>query len=133
MKAVALPKKKLRHITVGDVRYAWSATGNDGWISLTVCPCEFDGQILCTSFGYQYFPDSRREERHFQTGEVICTSYPLNQHKIITPAVVRQVIKYAIKHGWQPEDKGLFKLPTLDGVIELANAPAREAVRILKK
>ncbi|MCP4180142.1 MAG: hypothetical protein GY756_20450 [bacterium] len=41
---MTLPKKGLRKIIVDNFQYGWSATGNAGWISLSVSPLNNPGQ-----------------------------------------------------------------------------------------
>lgn len=95
---MALPKKGLREITVNNVRYAWSATGNDEYIGLTVISLDKEGQLLSTGFNYHtevaggyYFFEGQISDRP-----------PF----IITPGIVRQVIEYALLKGWKPLVRG---------------------------
>jgi len=97
---MALPKKGLRKITVGDFRYAWSATGNDGWISLSVAPLDNQGQLVTTAFGYHSAVTGISEGPN---GNKITHT---KQQLIITPHIVRQVIEYALKDGWNPAKPG---------------------------
>mgnify|MGYP000152979684 FL=1 len=47
---MAFPKKGLRKITVDDTKYAYSITGNDDYISLSIGLLEKNGEILKGSF-----------------------------------------------------------------------------------
>jgi hypothetical protein len=49
---MALPKKGLRNITVDDVKYAWSTTGGDGWISLSIIPGKQQNRLITATFDY---------------------------------------------------------------------------------
>ena len=97
---MTLPKKELRKITIDNFRYAWSATGNDGWISLSIAPLDDQGQLITTSFvyhsavtGVSYASDGSKTTH-------------MKQQLIVTPHIVRQVIEYALKQGWNPTEKG---------------------------
>ena len=112
---MALPKKGLRKITVDNFRYAWSATGNDGWISLSIAPLDNLGQLLTTAFGYhsKVVGELRRP-----TGEHI--GYSVKQQLLVTPYIIRQIIQTALKKGWQPAVKGPpFSLPGVEKIIDL--------------
>jgi len=108
---MALPKKGLRKITVGNFRYAWSATGNDDFISLSIVPFDNEGQLLSTAFGYHAKTVS---VSHSADGRRTTSTI---QQLIITPYIVRQVIEYALLKGWNPRKKG----PQL-------NLPVEEAI-----
>lgn len=115
---MALPKKGLRKITVDEMRYGWSATGNDGWISLTVAPLNNGGQILTTAFNYHH---KVVEEGISENGG---TWRSLEQQLIITPYIVRQSIQYALKKGWNPSEKGpQFTLAGIENHIDLRIEP----------
>lgn len=98
---MALPKKGLRKITINNFHYAWSATGNDGWISLSIAPLDNQGQLVTTSFGYHSAATGV-----FYTSDGSKTVHT-EQQLIITPHIVRQVVEYALKQGWNPAKKGL--------------------------
>lgn len=111
---MALPKKGLRKITVSDFKYAWSATGNDDFISLTIAPLWQAGQLLSTAFGYH---STVIEEIQMPDGTTIRHG---QQRLRVTPFLVRQIIEYALRNGWQPEGKGQFYLPeAVERVIDL--------------
>ncbi len=97
---MTLPKKGLRKITVDGFHYAWSAKGNDGGISLTVAPLYNEGQILTTEFDYH---SKVVDGGILEDGSKWRTSI---QQLIVTPYIVRQVIEYALKNGWNPLEKG---------------------------
>lgn len=97
---MALPKKELRKITVDNTRYAWSATGNDGYINLSVALLNKEGQILST--GFDYHLPVIGDYYSFEEPSLIQNE----QHFIITPGIVQQVIEYALQKGWTPHVKG---------------------------
>jgi hypothetical protein len=94
---MALPRKGLRKITVDNVRYAWSATGNDDYIGLIVISLDKEGQVLSTGFDY-----NTGVTGYYSFSEQILDRQPF----IITPGIVRQVIEYALLKGWKPLVKG---------------------------
>jgi hypothetical protein len=94
---MALPKKGLRKITVDNVRYAWSATGNDNYIGLIVISLDKEGQVLSTGFDY-----NTGVTGYYSFAKQILDRQPF----IITPGIVRQVIEYALLKGWKPLVKG---------------------------
>lgn len=111
---MALPKKGLRKIIVDDFRYGWSATGNDGWISLTVAPLDNEGQILTTSFAYHSKVIEKGETEDGVKWQ------KLKQQLIITPNIVKQVIEYALKNGWNPIEKApQFRISHMDDKVDL--------------
>jgi hypothetical protein len=109
---MALPKKGLRKITVDDLKYAWSVTGNDGCIYLHVIPLEPEGQILAVQFDYH--SEEIREIRNVHGAKST-----LHSHFLITPYIVRQAIQYALSNGWQPQQKGTFTVRDMDDKIDL--------------
>ncbi len=112
---MALPKKGLRKITVDNFRYAWSATGNDGDINVSVAPLDNVGQLLSTAFGYH---SSVVAPLVREDGLVI--GYSLKQQLTITPYIIRQVIQYALGLGWNPKEKGAqFNVPGIEEKIDL--------------
>jgi hypothetical protein len=111
---MALPKKGLRKITVGTAPFAWSVTGNDYCISLTIALSNTSGQLLSTAFSYHSVKVGESRSEHSGTVQ------HLKQQIKITPGVVRQVIDYALAHGWQPFEKtGQFHLPNIENHIDL--------------
>ena len=109
---MAFSKKKKRKIVVNDNEYYWSATGNDGWISLCVMT-EIQGssRLLC-ALDYHHIPiESQINGRN--------VTYLTDQF-VITPYTVRQVVEHALSIGWKPFEKGkdLF-LGRIDDRIDL--------------
>lgn len=85
---MALPKKNSRTININDTEYCWIASGNDDIIFLIVCLKQSPGQKLVALFNYTIIVENNIIEVQ------------------ITPAIVKQVIEYAIKNGWNPHTKG---------------------------
>lgn len=96
---MALPKKGLRKITIYDKVYGWSATGNDGWISLSIALLEGNGQLLTAQFDYHH------KEISIHTTADGTTITDVQRQLIITPHIVKQVIEYALQQGWTPAEK----------------------------
>jgi hypothetical protein len=97
---MAFTKKGLRKITVEEFRYCWSTKGSSGCIGLTITPLENKAQQLTAIFDYHnkvVEEDETEDGRKFRT---------LRQQLVITPYIVRQVIKYGIEVGWSPMGKG---------------------------
>jgi hypothetical protein len=105
---VAFSKKKKRKIIVDEKEYFWSATGNDGWISLHIMTEVPSSSGLSCSFNYHYIP--------IQTANLTIDA---NQF-VITPFTVRQVTEYALSVGWKPFEKGRdLDLYQIDNKIDL--------------
>lgn len=96
---MAFPKKGLRKITVNGVEYSWIAKGNDGWLDLYLMKGNKDRQRLHATFGYGHKLSNVR----LASGEF---REQYQQQFKITPAIVRAVILYGMKNGWDPDAKG---------------------------
>jgi hypothetical protein len=105
---VAFSKKKKRKIIVEDKEYFWSATGNDGWISLHIMTEVQGSSKLSCSFDYHQIP--------IKSDDITILA---NQF-VITPFTVRQVVEYALSIGWKPFEKGQdIDLRKIDDKIDL--------------
>ena len=105
---MAFSKKKKRKIVVDEKVYYWSATGNDGWISLCIMT-EIKGssRINC-KFEYHHLPIES------QFGMISANQF------VITPYTVEQTILYALSIGWTPFEKGKdLNLNHIDDKIDL--------------
>ncbi|MEZ0368090.1 MAG: hypothetical protein ACAI44_03275 [Candidatus Sericytochromatia bacterium] len=93
---MALPLKGSRKITCEGFDYLWIATGNDGWIDLTVQLRDSEGQKLTASFDYasEITEEDEGRQRH-------------RQRRRITPALVRELILWALDQGWDPTALGV--------------------------
>jgi len=111
---MAFPKKGLRKITVDDTKYAYSITGNDDYISLSIGLLEKNGEILKGSFSY----NENRITNFGKDGKP--TSWSLYQRIKVTPDTIRQVIRYSLDNGWNPfQNKGEFWLYDVDNKVDL--------------
>lgn len=110
---MARSKKAARNIVVNDVKYRWRATGNDGWISLTIWPDALPGPVISSGLGYHQIAVPRGDG-----------AYSLTQQIIITNRIVRQVIELAIEeHRYDPRTAGQqLNLWGIDDAIDLSIA-----------
>jgi hypothetical protein len=110
---VAKSKKGARNIVVRDVRYRWRATGNDGYISLTIWPDARLGPAIVSSLGYHQKPIPLRNG-----------AFALTQQVVITNRLVRQAIELALEeHAYDPSTPGTeLNLRTIDQLIDLTIA-----------
>ena len=115
---MARSTKNARHIKVGDVEYRWRATGDSGFISITIWPDSDIGPDLRCNVGYyetwQPCVEDGRITSHRSLGDQI----------VITNRIVRRVIDYAIsEHGYDPLIRGhQLNLQCVDDKIDLSDA-----------
>jgi hypothetical protein len=111
---MALPKKGLRNITVDDVKYAWSITGTDDGISLSIIPIKRQNRLIRAYFEYHskvthewILPDGGKGQAAKQ--QIVVTGY-----------IVRQVILHAITKGWEAAGNiPVFNLGSMDNEVDL--------------
>lgn len=114
---MAFNKKKKRKIVVDEKEYYWSATGNDGWISLCVMTDVQESPRLFTAFDYHQIPVAG--EPFEIDGKEYKVTFLTNQF-VITPYTVRQVIEHALSIGWKPFEKGRdLTIADIDNKIDL--------------
>ena len=112
---MALPKKGLRKITVDNFRYAWSATGNDDFISVSVAPLDNVGQLLSTAFDYH-----SKATAPLIREDGLLIGFAYEQQLTITPYIIRQLIQHALSVGWNPTAKGpQFNLRSVEDLLDL--------------
>lgn len=109
---MAKATKGARHSVVGNVKYRWRATGNDGYIVLTVWPAELEGPAIVGLFdyGHELVPmgDGRVHGKH---------------QIVITARIVRRVLEYAVRLGYDAAVRGKqLDLGRLDARIDLSDA-----------
>jgi hypothetical protein len=109
---MAFAKKNKRKITVNNKIYYWSATGNDGWISLNIMPDIEEGSRLNCAFDYHHiYTECEHNGQKITSGS--------NQF-VITPYIVEQAVKYALSIRWKPFEKGeQLNLGHIDDKIDL--------------
>lgn len=110
---MAKAAKTARNITVGAVRFRWRATGNDGWISLTIWPRELPGPVIACSLDYHHTPEP------LANGVLALT-----RQVIVTNRLVRGVIELAISQfGYDAAKKGKqLNLPRVDELLDMSKA-----------
>lgn len=94
---MARSAKGSKRIAVRGVEYRWRATGNDGFISVTIWPSNSFGPQIACRFGY-----------HETTVPVDSNRYVLNGDQlIVTNRIVRRIIEYAIdRESYTPDQPG---------------------------
>jgi hypothetical protein len=109
---MAVSEKAARNIVVRGVRYRWRATGNDGWISLTIWPHELPGARIVCTFGY--------DQTHVPLGGGVTA---LTKQLVITNRIVRRVLEHALKKGYDPAQKAKqLELGAVDELIDISDA-----------
>jgi hypothetical protein len=110
---MAKAHKAARNIVVKDVAYRWRATGNDGWIALTVWPTALPGPAIHCTFDYDHTFVPKRAGVTSTTRQIV-----------ITARIVRRVIEYAIRtHRYDASAKGPeLDLKKVDEVIDRSDA-----------
>lgn len=96
---MGLPRKGSRIIQIEKSCYRYIVSGNDGFIDLVIELDDAKGQRFTASFDYHHI----RAEKKAIDGE---SYFSLTQRNQITPAVVKEVIEFGIKNGWNPKKVG---------------------------
>ncbi len=112
---MARAKKGARHIVVNGFAYCWRATGNDGFISLTVWPAKGVGGSISAMINY--------DETWTSTGPESRGLSPRRQ-LVVTNRIVSRVIELAgSKYGCNPMCEGTpLDLKSLENLIDLSDA-----------
>jgi hypothetical protein len=107
-------QKGSRRITVNDVDYRWRATGDDGYISLSIWPLNNVGPYIQGNFGYHQTWSPNGDGSYSSLGDQI----------VITNRIIRRIVEYAISaHRYTPLLKGkTLNLKVLDNVIKWDDA-----------
>jgi len=74
---VAVRKKGSRRIMVNGIEFRWSATGNDGWITIVIWPVKRDRVRIVGKFDYHSEVDEKPGDRgryHLIKGQTIITN-----------------------------------------------------------
>ena len=118
LKNMAVSKKKSHRIEVDGVEYRWRATGNDGWISLTVWPDGRDGPPITGNFKYH-----ETWVENGRTDHGPCYS-SLGDQIVITNRLVRRVIELATRdYSYDPDTNGKqLNLRNLDEKVRIDDA-----------
>lgn len=101
---MAFSKKNKRKITVGENAFYWFYDFQKDILRLTVMSGEKTYSRLVCDFKYKnlwlYFSELVKGEELYDNKILIISA------GVLTPWVVRQVIDYGLKNGWQPFTKG---------------------------
>ncbi len=110
---MARSTKGARNITVGNVRFRWRATGNDGWISISIWPSELPHPGIYGTLSYHETMTPAGEGR-----------YHLENQIVVTNKIIRRAIDYAIgEHAFEASKKAKpLDLGRLDDKIDLSDA-----------
>lgn len=92
---MALPRKKLRQLTINHKSYGWIASGNDSHITLYIQLLNMQNQVQVLTANFTYHGTYTKVNNQLKDGHQL----------VITPYVVKQVIEYALKNGWIPAIK----------------------------
>lgn len=101
-------------IAVRGAQYRWRATGNDGYISVSIWPVSNIGPFISGSFGYHQTFVANRDGSYSSAGDQI----------VVTSRLVRRIIDYAITaHRYDPNRKGKeLRLYALEKLIKWDDA-----------
>jgi hypothetical protein len=106
---MAFTRKKKRRIIVDGHLLYWVATGDDGWINLSIMSDVEGAGIVFASFDYHHI------QVPLPTG-----GFSMTDQFVITPYIVRQVAQLALAQGWKPLEKGKnLHLGSVDSRIDL--------------
>lgn len=95
---MTLPNNKSRKITVDSKTYKYIVTGSDGCINLAIELQGIKGKRYFA--GFEYFHNEVTLELLKEY------NYKMGEEVIIIPRIVRKVIEFALKNGWNPLEKG---------------------------
>ena len=104
---MALPKKGQRKIIVNGVNYAWMVKyemdfpREDG-MRITIVPSNNHSRLLSI---FQRFHVEYRQEKH-DDGAI--WFHKLGQKNAVTNKLIAQIIKAALKNGWEKAPDGVF-------------------------
>ena len=110
-------KTSHRRIVVREVEYRWTASGDDGYINLTVKPSNRIGPVIETTFSYG--------ETWVPRGEGVWNS--AGDQIVITNRIVKRVIEHAIDDlEYNPIEKGkLLRIHCVEDAIDMSDVIRR--------
>lgn len=108
--------KKNRRITVAGIEYLWRASGDSGYISVSVWPASLPHRGLWGTLRY----DETRTPFELPSGT---KGYSSSQQLVVTPKIIRRIIEYAVeRHDFDPAVKApQLKLFDLDPHIDTSD------------
>jgi len=111
---MARSKKNARHIVVDSIAFLWRATGDDGYIALSIWPRTLTGPTIWATFDYH-------ETWHPRSGGVYSSS---GNQIVVTNRLVRRVILHARdQYAYDASKRGtLLRIPRVDRQINIEDA-----------
>ena len=108
-------------IEVNAVEYRWRATGNDGWISVTIWPADTEGPAICASLAYHETMEPDGPGQRVSRGDQI----------VVTNRIVRRIIEFATERkAYSPVERGEdLKLLRVDELIDISDAKRADTQR----
>ena len=118
---MAHSKKYARNITVAGTQYHWRASGNDGYISITIWPKVRNGPSISCNLSYH--------ESWKQVGSNCLTSN--GDQIVVTNRLIARILTFAIaSHGYDPcKTPVALNLRCVDSDIDLTDAIRAERKR----
>ncbi len=106
--------KHARNITVANTEYHWRASGNDGYISITIWPKHSAGSVISCSLSYQESWKPIGAHCLLSNGDQI----------VVTNRLIQRILLLAIRsHNYDPtEQGGHFNLRCIDSEIDTCDA-----------
>ncbi len=118
---MARSTKNAQHIVVDEVAYHWRATGNDGYITVTIWPANNIGPAILGNIEYHetWIADTERQS-YSSAGDQI----------VITNRIILRIINVALSdHGYDPQTRGKeLNLRAMDHLIDW-----KDAIRATRK
>lgn len=109
---MAINKIGSRKIIVDNKEFRWSATGNDGWISIAIWPVDVDMKIVGIFDYHAKYEKSSDDDKPYTKvqGQIIITNRVIR--KIIDYVTVEKIIQL----------KGIVDLGRLESIYNIDNA-----------
>lgn len=107
---MAVSKKGSRKIVVNEHEFRWSATGNDGWISVVIWPSENDDCRIVGSIDYHHEWVELNEGHFASEGQLIVTN------RIIRQVIIHYGVEYLL------EAKGQINLKAIEDIYDVTKA-----------
>lgn len=107
---MAISKKGSRNITVEGHHFKWRATGNDGWISVTLWPAENESSRVVATIGYHHEMKRVSEGEYISLGQLVVTN------RIIKELVLHVGIEKILGNH------GVLKVGSLEAFYDVSNA-----------
>lgn len=111
---MARSTQSTRNITVAGTQYHWRASGNDGYISITIWPKGSNGPPISCNLSYHESWKPVRSDVLTSNGDQI----------VVTNRLIQRILTFAIEsHGYDPcKTSGSLDLRCVDSDIDLTDA-----------